>query len=136
MRLTSRTQPQLLADAECLRQALENIIRNAVKYTTDSTQVDVSLLDNGNDTCTVSVCDSGPGVDDEMLDQLFEPFVRVSEAREQDHSRPQVGGYGLGLAIAKRAIEMHDGTVTARNRPSGGLCIDIVLPTNCGDINN
>lgn len=114
-------QPEIMADSELLRQALENIIRNAVKYTEDHTAVHVELhtTDTG---FLIRVCDRGPGVPEPMLNRLFDPFVRTSEARERDS-----GGYGLGLAIAKRAIELHGGSVIARNRDGGGLCIAITL---------
>jgi len=71
----------------------------------------------------IEVRDRGPGVPDEELGRLFEPFHRVSEARERSS-----GGVGLGLAITRRAVEWHGGTVTARNHPDGGLEVTIRLP--------
>lgn len=119
------------ANVELLRRALENIIRNAIHYTKTDTSVNVTLDALANkkpgadsiDGFKVSICDQGEGVPAENLQSLFEPFVRVSEARDRDS-----GGYGLGLAIAKRAIEFHQGTISASNRKQGGLCIDVVLP--------
>ena len=111
------------ANVELLRRALENIIRNAVHYTASATTVEVSLYKNHPNTFKISICDQGKGAPAEKLDSLFEPFVRLSEARDRDS-----GGYGLGLAIAKRAIEFHQGNITARNRKTNGLCVDITLP--------
>jgi signal transduction histidine kinase len=71
----------------------------------------------------VTVSDQGPGIPEDLLPTIFEPFVRVSAAREKD-----TGGYGLGLAIAKRAIELHGGTISAQNAAEGGLRVRITLP--------
>jgi two-component system, OmpR family, sensor kinase len=106
--------------AELLRRAFENIVRNAVTYTKDRTAVEVSA-NRHDDTVTVSVRDHGPGVAPDKLEAIFEPFYRAGD----DSTR---GGYGLGLAIAKRAIAAHGGSLCARNAPGGGLCVDITLP--------
>ena len=66
---------------------------------------------------------AGPGVPDALLDSIFDPFVRASVAREAES-----GGHGIGLAIARRAVERHGGRVTARNRIEGGLVVEVVLP--------
>jgi two-component system sensor histidine kinase CpxA len=103
-----------------LRSAIENVLRNAVRYTDENTSVNVTLLKkNGNAVVTVS--DSGGGVPEEELANLFRPFYRVGEARER-----KTGGIGLGLAIAERAIQAHGGTITARNE-NGGLSVEITL---------
>ncbi len=107
---------------ELLAQALENVIRNAVKYTADNTSVSVDLI--GAAECwTIQVADQGPGVPEESLVKLFEPFYRVAAARDR-----QTGGTGIGLAIADRAVRLHSGSITAKNRPEGGLLIEIILP--------
>jgi len=111
------------ANVELLRRALENIIRNAVHYTASATTVEVTLNKDRSDAFKISICDQGKGVPSEKIEHLFEPFVRLSEARDRDS-----GGYGLGLAIAKRAIEFHQGNITARNRTKVGLCVDVVIP--------
>ena len=117
------------ANVELLRRALENIIRNAIHYTATDTKVDVTLESIDSQAMmnafAITVCDHGKGVPEDKLESLFKPFVRISEARDRDS-----GGYGLGLAIAKRAIEFHQGKIAARNRTSGGLCIEIDLPAN------
>jgi two-component system sensor histidine kinase CpxA len=123
--LTSKTSCIVKANAELLRRALENIIHNAVHYTEEKTIVEVSIQDSIDQKgwIDISVCDHGTGIPEEKLPLLFEPFVRLSEARERSS-----GGYGLGLAIAERAIRMHGGFVSASNRDSGGLCVLVQLP--------
>ncbi len=107
--------------AELLRRAFENVIRNAVRHAPPDTAVDVAVerAPIGN-RVVVSVCDHGPGVPEAEMEGLFEPFVRSS--------RDEGGGYGLGLAITRRAVEAHGGTVGARNRSGGGLCVILELP--------
>ena len=112
-------------DAALLHSAIENIVRNAVRYTAENTTVRLSL-DRAGDRAkglTIRIRDYGPGVPAEMLPRLFEPFVRVDDARDRTR-----GGYGLGLAIAQKAIRLHGGEVTARNEPDGGLSVVITLP--------
>ncbi|MCF6265141.1 MAG: ATP-binding protein [Desulfuromusa sp.] len=109
---------------DLLAQALENIIRNAVKYTATGSIVAVDLAVN-TENLTIQVTDQGSGVPDEALAKLFEPFYRVADARDR-----QSGGTGIGLAIAERAVKLHGGTVSARNRTEGGLLVEIVLPIN------
>jgi two-component system sensor histidine kinase CpxA len=79
--------------------------------------------ENRDGWIVITVRDHGPGVPDHMLEKLFEPFVRVAESRDR-----QSGGYGLGLAIAERAIRLHGGDITAANEEGGGLRVVIRLP--------
>lgn len=103
-----------------LRSAIENVLRNAVRYTADRTVVDVALTtENGH--AVLSVSDHGGGVPEEELPNLFRPFYRVGEARER-----KTGGIGLGLAIAERAVKAHKGSITAKNTRDG-LAVEIVL---------
>jgi two-component system sensor histidine kinase CpxA len=105
-----------------LRSAIENVLRNAVRYTEENTSVDVSLkADNGR--AVITVRDHGPGVPEETLSDIFRPFYRVEEARD-----PDSGGTGLGLAITARAISLHHGTVAAANARDGGFIVEINLP--------
>ncbi len=123
--LISETSCIVKANAELLRRALENIIHNAVHYTEEGTNVEVNIQDSieQKGCINISVCDHGTGIPEEKLPFLFEPFVRLSEARERSS-----GGYGLGLAIAERAIRLHGGFVSASNREGGGLCVLVQLP--------
>jgi len=111
--------------AGLLRSAIENIVRNALRYTAEGTTVALSLdrQDSRGDWLEIGIRDHGPGVPDKFLPLLFEPFVRVGDARDRSS-----GGYGLGLAIAKRAIGVHGGTVAAHNEPAGGLHVVVRLP--------
>ena len=119
---------KILSDDPCtvmgsenlLRSAIENVLRNAVRYTAEGTAVDVSLVrQNGHSILQVS--DHGGGVPDDELANLFRPFYRIGEARER-----KTGGIGLGLAIAERAIKAHKGTIAARNT-GDGLLVEIRL---------
>lgn len=113
------------ANGELLHRALENIVRNAIRYTKVDTSVDVDLIKSDESNFKITISDHGPGVPEDKISGLFEPFVRLSQARDRDS-----GGYGLGLAIAKRAIEFHNGQITAKNKVTGGLVIEILLPIN------
>ncbi len=105
-----------------IRSAVENVLRNAIRYTKEGTSVDVSIT-NGGGQATVSIVDHGEGVPDAELANLFKPFYRVGEARDRGS-----GGTGLGLAIADHAIRAHDGKISAKNQ-GDGLAVEIVL--NC-----
>lgn len=108
---------------ELLRSAIENVVRNAVRFTADGTDVEVALA-AGEGECHLEIRDRGPGVTEEMLDRIFDPFVRAETARDREH-----GGTGLGLAIASRAVALHGGRISAHNQPDGGLVVAIDLPT-------
>jgi len=111
--------------AQLLRRAMENVVRNAIRYTPEGTSVSVSLVAGpGPDTATISVTDQGSGVPEETLSSLFEPFYRVGDARDRAS-----GGTGLGLSISERAVRAHGGTIRASNRSEGGLEVEITLPT-------
>jgi len=108
--------------AELLHRAVENVIRNAVTYTEPGTTVDVRAeADVVGRQFIVRVVDRGPGVPEEELETIFEPFYRGSTGAPGR-------GFGLGLAISRRAVETHGGRVVARNRPEGGLDVEIRLP--------
>ncbi|MGP8034448.1 MAG: ATP-binding protein [Steroidobacteraceae bacterium] len=116
-------------DAELLRSAFENVIRNAVRYSPQGAMVSISarrMLSGGAEpqAAEVIVRDHGPGVPDKDLKLIFEPFYRVEAAREHRSG----GGEGLGLAIAARAVTLHGGGIEARNLQGGGLAVSITLP--------
>ncbi|MCB9854984.1 MAG: HAMP domain-containing protein [Phycisphaerales bacterium] len=104
-----------------LRRAIENVVRNAVRYTADGTTVEVTL--QAGSQVVVRVRDHGPGVAENALGDIFRPFFRVDDARGRDS-----GGTGIGLAITHRAIHRHGGTIQARNADSGGLEIELTIP--------
>jgi two-component system sensor histidine kinase CpxA len=109
-------------DREVLRRAVENVVRNAIRYTPAGSSVDVAL-DAANGAARVSVRDYGPGVPDEALPKIFQPFFRVDDSRHT-----ATGGVGLGLAIAFRAIGLHHGRLWAENtHPGLKVCIELPL---------
>ena len=112
----------LEGDPALLTSAFENVIRNAARYTDSGTAVEVAAR-TADGWLEVRVRDHGPGITESMLERVFDPFVRVGDARDRGS-----GGYGLGLAIAKRAIGLHGGEIAAANHPDGGLEITIRLP--------
>lgn len=105
--------------AEVIRSAIENVLRNAVRFTPEGTAVDVSAT-NEDGYFVVRVRDRGPGVPPEELEAIFRPFYRVSTARERSS-----GGTGVGLTITARATKLHGGTATARNAEGGGLEVEL-----------
>ena len=128
VRLVTSQACTLAGNPQLLHSAIENVIRNAVAYTTEGTEVEVSLqCDTGAEAAgqraIIRVLDHGTGVPQAALADIFRPFYRVADARDR-----QSGGIGLGLSISQRAVRIHGGTVTATNAPSGGLLVEIVLP--------
>jgi two-component system, OmpR family, sensor histidine kinase CpxA len=117
--LVSSTECTIEANPDLLRSAVENVIRNAVRYTAPGTTVEVRLDcqhgENGEEAI-VKVSDRGPGVPDAELSNIFRPFHRVADARDRES-----GGVGLGLAIAERVARAHGGSIRAGNRAGGGL---------------
>ena len=115
---------------ELLRSAVENVVRNAVRYTLEGTSIDISLKCPSSGApsrrAVVTVRDHGPGIPESELLNVFRPFYRVEAARERRSG--VVGGVGLGLAISKRALDLYNGTVVARNAEGGGLIVEIALP--------
>ncbi len=115
---------ELLVDERLMHRAIENIVRNAMRYSPSNKKVTISLSTNKEKTTLfIDIDDYGPGVPEEQLKNIFNPFYRVDTSREK-----KTGGYGLGLSIAEKAIQLHQGTVIALNRPQGGLQVRITLP--------
>ena len=122
LRTMARGQAEIHPDL--LRSALENVIRNAIRYTAENTTVQIEVISSSPaSSVLILVRDHGPGVREECLPHLFEPFYRVVPARDR-----KSGGVGLGLSIARRAVEVHGGTIQARNWTEGGLEVEICLP--------
>ena len=109
-----------------LRSAVENVVRNAVRHTGEGTSVEITVerrADAGSPEAVIEVRDHGPGLPEDQLERIFEPFYRVDDARARDS-----GGTGLGLAIAKRAVTQHGGRIQAAAAAGGGLLVTIRLP--------
>ncbi len=124
----------IAGEQELLRRAIENIIRNAIRYTPPGGTVEIEVSkqtalprtkEQRDAACflTIAVRDQGPGVPEPSLPNVFRPFYRVDMAREDT-----TGGFGLGLAIAERAIQIHSGQIAVNNRREGGLQVVISLP--------
>jgi signal transduction histidine kinase len=114
------------ADPHALRSAFENIIRNAIRFSRPNTNIGVSLKIYANSpksAALVAVRDHGPGVPEESLQAIFQPFVQLASNDPSGESHN-----GLGLAIASEAIRMHGGAITAVNLPGGGLEVRVKLP--------
>jgi signal transduction histidine kinase len=110
---------------ELLRSALENVVRNAVRYTAPNTAVEITLQcpRSAGSAALIRVHDHGPGVPPADLEKLFRPFYRVAEARDRNS-----GGTGIGLAITDGAVRLHGGSVRAFNDRDGGLTVEVTLP--------
>ena len=127
VRLQQSALPSVQGNAKLLHSALENVVRNAIHYTTAGSTVTITAS-RTDGRVLIRVTDHGPGVPEQMLPRMFEPFVRVGEARDR-----RSGGYGLGLAIAQRAIGLHGGDISAVNEAAGGLSVIISLPASGPD---
>jgi signal transduction histidine kinase len=106
---------------ELLRRAVENVLRNAIRYAPENSAIDVSIAEDSR-TAAIAIRDYGPGVPEDALTRIFNPFFRVDEARDATS-----GGSGLGLSIAKQAVLVHQGTITAENA-TPGLRVKITIP--------
>lgn len=121
--LVERSKPLLVhLDKRLLQRAMENIIRNALRYTPKNGTITITLKTDEQHIHLV-IEDDGPGVPEHQLEKIFSPFYRVDPSRGKS-----TGGYGLGLSIAMKAIALHHGTISASNKPAGGLQISITLP--------
>ena len=109
-----------------LGQALENIIRNALRYTPSGGQVSVALKARDNHY-RIEIRDQGPGVTEEHLEHIFQPFFRLDTSRTNSPDEP-ASGFGLGLALARRQLQAVGGFVTASNLENGGLQMAVTLP--------
>jgi signal transduction histidine kinase len=121
VRLVAAQPATVQGDAELLRRAIENVIRNAIRHAPPATTVEASL-EAAHGRAVLQIRDYGPGVPEESLPRIFDAFYRV----ETDRDRAS-GGAGLGLSIARRAIELHKGAIRARNAHPG-LLVEMELP--------
>ncbi len=119
--ILQKADTKIFGNESLLRSAIENVLRNAVRYTKENTRVEVSL-EKENKDAVITVRDFGAGVPETELEKLFRPFYRVQKARDR-----KSGGIGLGLAIAERAVHAHNGTIEAKNLENG-LSVKISLP--------
>ena len=123
VRLQGASHATVKGDRELLRSAIENVLRNAVRYSPHGAAVDVSITRPAG-ALTVQIRDRGPGVPERDVKRIFEPFYRVAESRDRDS-----GGEGIGLAITAAVMKAHGGSATAANRPDGGFEVRLSLPS-------
>ncbi|MFC6329923.1 ATP-binding protein [Alloalcanivorax gelatiniphagus] len=119
---TTLAPARLGGDPVRLRQLLDNLLQNSLKYTDEGGQLRLDLAADGDQWC-LTLDDSAPGVPDEALPKLFDHLYRVESSRNRE-----TGGTGLGLAIGQRIVEAHGGTMSADHSPLGGLRITVRLP--------
>jgi two-component system OmpR family sensor kinase len=112
--------------SQLLHRAIENLVRNALQYTAPGTAVHIALTaEPAAALAVLTIEDHGPGIPEDELANIFRPFFRATSA-------PDGKGFGLGLAIARRAIEVHHGTIAVQNVAAGGLRVIIELPLAAG----
>jgi two-component system sensor histidine kinase CpxA len=112
---------EIAGDHELLRRAIENVVRNAIRYAPEQSAIQINASAH-NSSALVTIRDCGPGVPTDSLSRIFTPFYRVDQSRDSS-----TGGVGLGLAIASRAISLHQGHISAANAQPG-LLVSIELP--------
>jgi two-component system sensor histidine kinase CpxA len=121
LEVSGASEASVQGDAELLRRAIDNVVRNAIRYSPPGGTVHVTVERNGA-SVQISVRDQGPGVPEDLLPKLFQPFFRVDDSRDA-----ATGGVGLGLAIARRAVQLHHGDIAAANAQPG-LLVTVKLP--------
>jgi two-component system sensor histidine kinase BaeS len=114
--------PPVLVDRQRIEQVFLNLLANAIRHTPEGGTISISAAEHSGGVLT-SVCDTGPGLTETDLAHVFDRFYRADDARVSD------GGAGLGLSIAKALVDAQGGSIWAENRPSGGACFHVLLPT-------
>jgi two-component system sensor histidine kinase CpxA len=122
VRILGAPRATVLGHPELLRSAIENVLRNAVRYSPDGAAVEIETA-HENSSVVISIRDQGSGVPENDLKRIFEPFYRVAESRDRDS-----GGEGIGLAITDQVMRAHAGAARARNLGGGGLEVVLTLP--------
>jgi signal transduction histidine kinase len=130
LRLQGAAHAAINGNRDLVRSAIENVLRNAVRYSPPDAAVDVSVARSasaaaGGKSVTIVIRDHGPGVPAGDLERIFEPFFRVAESRDRD-----TGGEGIGLAITAQVMKTHGGWAKAANSRDGGLEVRLSLPTD------
>jgi two-component system phosphate regulon sensor histidine kinase PhoR len=115
--------PTVVSDADRLRQILENLVENAVKYTPAGGRIEITTRPAAGGGAEVVVSDDGPGIPAEHLPRIFERFYRVDKARSRE-----LGGTGLGLSIVKHLAEGMGATVSVESQPGRGTRFTVTVP--------
>ena len=122
VRLHGAAAASVNGNRDLVRSAIENVLRNAVRYSPQDAPVDVSVA-RAESGVAILIRDQGPGVPDRDLERIFEPFYRVAESRDRDS-----GGEGIGLAITAQVMKAHGGSAKAANGQQGGFEVRLNLP--------
>jgi two-component system sensor histidine kinase CpxA len=122
VRLHGAALARVNGNRDLVRSAIENVLRNAVRYSPRDEPVDVSVA-RSETGVAILIRDGGPGVPDKDLERIFEPFYRVAESRDRD-----TGGEGIGLAITAQVMKAHGGSARAANGHGGGFEVRLSLP--------
>ncbi|MDQ5988710.1 MAG: Adaptive-response sensory-kinase SasA [Syntrophus sp. SKADARSKE-3] len=125
VRLLSGDACMIMGNRMLLQRAIENVVRNAVRYTADGSEVEISVrrAENDDSLISVSVRDHGPGIPESEIANLFKPFYRYANSGDD-----MASGAGLGLTIAEAAVRIHGGTIRAANAHGGGLFVEMAFP--------
>ena len=107
---------------ELLSSLFENVLRNAMRFSPENSRVEVTVQNDGT-IVTIGIRDHGPGVSENELQRIFDPFYRSDQSRE-----PGSGNHGIGLALARTICHLHGGDITAHNHVDGGLDVHVTLP--------
>jgi light-regulated signal transduction histidine kinase (bacteriophytochrome) len=123
-RIEFEPMPKVMADPVQVRQLLQNLVANALKFQRSGTvpQIVIRSRDLGHGWCEISVTDNGIGFDEKYLDRIFRQFQRL-------HGRTEYEGSGMGLAICRKVVARHGGTITAHSRPGEGSQFVVTLPS-------
>jgi signal transduction histidine kinase len=115
--------PKVMADPMQLRQLLQNLVANGLKFQAAGARpvVEIEGKGNGHGRCEIRVRDNGIGFEEKYLDRIFRPFQRL-------HGRSEYEGSGMGLAICRKIVARHGGTITAHSRPGKGSTFVVTLP--------
>jgi two-component system sensor histidine kinase CpxA len=113
-------------DAVLMQRAFDNVLRNAIRFSPEGGVLTLSMT-KANHQLSFKMCDQGPGVNEDQLEDIFAPFTQADQSRNHGASG-YGGGYGIGLAMVKRILDMHHGNVQANNVDGAGLCVEWTLP--------
>jgi signal transduction histidine kinase len=126
LQLTAEPELTVIGDPELIGRGFENIIRNAIRFAPEGSTINIGAQrihsSDATDTIRVTITDRGPGVPQEHLKKIFDPYFKLN------HNKPGVPSSGLGLAIVKRVFEQHGGSVRAKNNQPSGLAVIVNLP--------
>jgi len=125
IRMTGSVEVAVRADRGILRQAILNLVDNAIKYSPSESEILIVVKREPEEIAEVSITDQGPGIPQDEQKRIFDRFYRIDQGRSRER-----GGTGLGLSIAKWAVEVHSGTIGVREAEQNGSCFYVRLPLN------